>query len=247
MPKMKPGKDQGNIDKKALAKRTDDPLVLWNENDRIGLDEFTVLAPNWQKEKDQLNNPNNIGETIKIDNTVDDVIEEPVSSGGEGDPKVKLNTKQEFGDDHLFGSRRFNRLWKLYNEVKKEPGIENNPEYHRLIKKLTRKMPRTIKNLDRNVEKSIEKRKEIYEKLNPGAPMDLKSDEIVKNVKNRVNEFIKNPFYVKPEPKVEENENKGDTGKGIVDQTPPPTNMRRGPYIAPRLGSDIKKSLKNFR
>ena len=238
MPKMKPGRDQGNIDKKALAKQTDDPLVLWDENDSIGLNEVTIFAPSGKdKKKDEVNNPNEIGDPIKIDSTI--------SSGGDADPKVKLNTKKEFGDDFLYGSRRFNRLWSLYNEVKDQPGIENNPEYHRLIKKLTRKMPRTIKNLERNVENSLEKRKKIHEQLNPGVPMDLKSDEVIKNVKSRVNEFIKNPFYVKPEPEVEENEGTGNTGKGIVKTSPP--NGRRGPYIAPRLGSDIKKSLKNFR
>ena len=42
----------------------------------------------------------------------------------------------------------------LYNEVKDQDGIENNPEYHRLIKKLTRKMPRTVKNLERNISNS---------------------------------------------------------------------------------------------
>tara|TARA_A100001201_G_scaffold55921_1_gene54314 strand:+ start:11823 stop:12545 length:723 start_codon:yes stop_codon:yes gene_type:complete len=240
MPKMKPGRDQGNIDKKALAKQTDDPLVLWDENDRIGLNEVTIFAPSGKdKKKDEVNNPNEIGDPIKIDSTI--------SSGGDADPKVKLNTKKEFGDDFLYGTRRFNRLWSLYNEVKDQPGIENNPEYHRLIKKLTRKMPRTIKNLERNVENSLEKRKKIHEQLNPGAPMDLKSDEVIKNVKSRVNEFIKNPFYVKPEPEVEENEGTGNTGKGIVKTNFKPANARKGNYIAPRLGSDIKKSLKNFR
>lgn len=240
MPKMKPGRDQGNIDKKALAKQTDPDNELFPYTSGIqDLEEITLFGPSKEKikERDKLTNPNEIGDTIKIDSTI--------SSGGDADPEVKLNTKKEFGDDFLYGTRRFNRLWSLYNEVKDQPGIENNPEYHRLIKKLTRKMPRTIKNLERNVENSLEKRKKIHEKLNPGVPMDLKSDEVVKNVKSRVNEFINNPFYVKPEPEVEDNEGTGNTGKGIVKTSP--ANSRRGPYIAPRLGSDIKKSLKNFR
>jgi len=242
MPKMKPGRDQGNIDKKALAKQNGDDTLAQDEFDRLwtagGFGQLNAVDVGTAKNtKKNPNNPNEIGDVIKIDSTI--------SSGGDADPEVKLNTKKEFGDDFLYGSRRFNRLWSLYNEVKDQPGIENNPEYHRLIKKLTRKMPRTIKNLERNVENSLEKRKKIHEQLNPGVPMDLKSDEVVKNVKSRVNEFIKNPFYVKPEPEVEENEGTGNTGKGIVKTSP--ANERRGPYIAPRLGSDIKKSLKNFR
>ena len=73
--------------------------------------------------------------------------------------------------------------------------------------------------------------------------MDLKSEEVVQNVKERVNKFIENPFYVKPEPEVENNENKGNTNNDLVKTTA----ERRGPYLAPRLGMDIKKSLKNFR
>tara|TARA_B100001769_G_scaffold256364_1_gene233569 strand:+ start:2651 stop:3358 length:708 start_codon:yes stop_codon:yes gene_type:complete len=235
MPKMKPGKNQGNIDKKALAKQTDPDDELFPYTSGIqDLNEVTIFAPSKQK-KDPLTNPNEIGEVVKVG--------DPISSGGEGDPEVKLKTKNEFGDDFLYGSNRFNKLWSLYNEVKDKPGIENNPEYHRLIKKLTRKMPRTIKNLNRNVENSLEKRKKIHEKLNPGVPMDLKSEEVVQNVKDRVNKFIENPFYVKPEPEVENNENKGNTNNDLVKTTVP----KRGPYLAPRLGMDIKKSLKNFR
>ena len=266
MPKMKPGKNQGNIDINAVPKLTlGDPDTdfaqnefneLWDASNLGNLDEILVTAELSDEEKArrkrnknlrdqitlesdqyyddmQLQDMNDFAETIKIggDNNMS------VSSGGDSDPE----TKKEFGDDHLYGSRRFNRLWSLYNEVKDQDGIENNPEYHRLIKKLTRKMPRTVKNLERNISNSVDMRNKINEKLG-NAPMDLKTDEVVKNVKTRINKFIENPFYTKP-PAKEDNENKNknsNIGKEIVSQ-------KRGSYLAPQLGNDIKKSLKNFR
>ncbi len=266
MPRMKPGKNQGNIDVNAVPKFTGDPDTdlaqsefneLWEASNLGNLDEVLVTAELSDEEKArrkrnqdlrdqitleadqydadmQLQEMNDFTDTIKIDNNIS------VSSGGDSDPEIK----KEFGDDHLYGSRRFNRLWSLYNEVKGVDGIENNPEYHRLIKKLTRKMPRTVKNLERNISNSVDMRNKINEKLG-NAPMDLKTDDVVKNVKNRINEFIKDPFYVKP-PAKEDNENekqKTNTGKKSVITTA----QRRGPYLAPQLGNDIKKSLKNFR
>jgi hypothetical protein len=249
MPTMKPGKNQGNIDKKALAKQNGDDTTaqdefdsLWDSSGLGDLDEVLLtnkptktVSPQDRRYDRALDNDalNDFGDTIKIggDNNVS------VSSGGDGDPEAK----KEFGDDFLYGTKRFNRLWSLYNEVKDQDGIENNPEYHRLIKKLTRKMPKTIRNIDRNVKNSMDMRNKINEKLG-NAPMDLKTDEVVKNVKTRINKFIENPFYTKP-PSKEDNENKNQNsniGKEIVSQ-------KRGSYLAPQLGNDIKKSLKNFR
>lgn len=256
MPRMKPGKNQGNIDVNAVPKVNGDPDTdlaqsefdeLWEASnygdlDAVDLGTFknkhqaSVESRRYDRAIDNDVDPYNFGDTIKIggDNTVS------VSSGGDSDPEVK----KEFGDDFLYGSRRFNKLWSLYNEVKDQDGIENNPEYHRLIKKLTRKMPKTVKNLERNISNSVDMRNKINEKLG-NAPMDLKTDDVVKNVKTRINKFIKDPFYTKP-PEKEDNENEKqetNTGKNTVITTA----SRRGPYLAPQLGNDIKKSLKNFR
>lgn len=252
MPRMKPGKNQGNIDVNAVPKANGDPdnELFPDTSGTQQLDEVLVTAPSRAKKWwDNMFDPNKmlensskfnpiagLDQVIKIggDNTVS------VSSGGDSDPEVK----KEFGDDFLYGSKRFNRLWSLYNEVKDQDGIENNPEYHRLIKKLTRKMPRTVKNLERNISNSVDMRNKINEKLG-NAPMDLKTDDVVKNVKTRINKFIKDPFYTKP-PEKEDNENEKqetNTGKNTVITTA----SRRGPYLAPQLGNDIKKSLKNFR
>ena len=167
-----------------------------------------------------------------------------VASGGDSDNVEvkddlinKINT--EHRDPSLYGSNRFNKLWSLYNKVKGVEGIENNPKYHKLIKKISRKMPRTLTNLEKNVDKSIDMRKKIAGDLNSNAEVASR-DEIISSARTRALEFIKNPLYTPPERDSQKDNEEDDTTQGHNI-----TNQKSGRNLGSRLGTNIAAQLKN--
>jgi hypothetical protein len=171
-----------------------------------------------------------------------------ISSGGDSDNvevKDKLINKinTEHRDPSLYGSNRFNKLWSLYNKVKGVEGIENNPKYHKLIKKLSRKMPRTLTNLERNVDKSIEMRQKIASDLNSNAEVASR-DEIISSARTRALDFIANPLYTPPK-RDSQIDNEEDEIGGGAKKYSAGENLGSRSGTNPNLGSDISAALKN--
>jgi len=254
MPKMKPGKNQGNIDKKALAKQNGDDTLAqdeferlwtaggWGKLDSVDLgiikNKKTTNTSPQDRRYDRAvdNNADMFGDTIKINDTV--------SSAGDNPPDIKKDANEELGSGFLFGSRRFNKLMNIYHEVKDMPGIENHPKWHTLINKISRKLPRTVKNIEKSLNKSEEMRAKISNKMFGDDDGIVRgTDEIMSNIRASAQNLLNNPIPEKPKKEEKENDNTGNTNKNQVITTA----SKRGPYLAPQLGVDIKKSLKNFR
>ncbi|MDP6878106.1 MAG: hypothetical protein QGI18_05860 [Candidatus Marinimicrobia bacterium] len=157
----------------------------------------------------------------------------------------KINTK--WTPTNLSFTPRFNKLWKAYNLIKDKPGVQNDPRYHTLVKKLSRKMPRVAKNLEKSVTKSSQKRQEIAKIL--GQEANVSSDaEIIAKGRKEIANFIRNP-HVTPEPVKEiKNDDKVISKEKGVDQDNP--NGKTGinlntRSIGSKLGTDISAALKN--
>jgi hypothetical protein len=184
--------------------------------------------------------------TLREDNSMGKLDANAViSSGGESD---KVDTKdnliktinEQKVDSSLYGSNRFNKLWTLYNKVKGVEGIENNPKYHKLIKKLSRKMPRTLKNLKSNIEKSSSMRAKIGNTLDTNVSVQSNA-EIYNSAVERAQNFLKDPYFVPSTYESDEkNKNKGDIGDKPVTQ-----KYSVGENLGSRLGTDISAQLKN--
>lgn len=246
MPKMKPGKDQGNIDKKALPKQIGTWTgQIWDQDfmqDPFGLNALSGLTQNTDFRghitPDAIHDFGTGGNSSfgKLD--ADSVISSGGDSGGDNkDIVTKINDKEK--PTSLYGSGRFNQLWSLYNKVKDKPGIENDPRYHRLIKKISRKMPRTLKNLKTKMDKATEMRQKISNELGNNITV-TSSEENYKAAVARGNEFLADPYH-KPIVRDDQLENKDKKDIG-TEQT---NNRYSARNLGSRLGTDISAALKN--
>ena len=179
------------------------------------------------------------------------------SSGGKGRTENVSRSDNLAGS--LYGTNRFNKLWNLYNDVKGQKGIESNPKYQRLLRKLMRKMPKTLKNLERNVEKTERKRQAMNTKLG-FEPTVSSTAEIVSKGYDTAEKFAKDhtPEYVEKNENVKNKNQNVSANQEIVGNTNKGRlNLAGQPWVANlhspinlgdgdgRLGIDINKALKN--
>ncbi len=118
-----------------------------------------------------------------------------VSTGNKMSITDKINNK--WTPTNLSFTPRFNKLWKVYNLIKDKPGVQNDPRYHKIVKKLSRKMPRLLKHLNKSIEKSSQQRQETAKILGGKANVSLDA-EIAARGKEEVKQFVFNP-HVTPE------------------------------------------------
>ena len=168
-------------------------------------------------------------------------VTEDESEGGKGNEIVKnLNDKKDYGKLSISGTKRFNYLQKLYNKVKDIPGVENNPKFHKLVKKLSRKYPRMINRLERAKESSEKVRQQTANELSTN-PEVASITEITTSGMDAWNNFNKN-VWSKKNYSVDIQTNEDDKLGGKVQVE---TNEQRGENLGPRLGSNISAALKN--
>jgi len=170
-------------------------------------------------------------------------------SGGDNEPDKKNKIEKEFGEDFLFGSNRFNKLWTEYQRVKTLPGIENNPKYHALIKKISRKMPRTLKTFDRKFDSSVKKREEIMQKLNMENPVVQNKDKERARIKKSIFDFMRQPYATEEEKKKAIAENLKISNSKVVKTTGiekrSKIDLGTSRVNNPSLSSDIAAAFKN--
>lgn len=244
MPKMKPSK-KTNVKLTSPARKTktlnlDDPLAIegfggggsfdpYGDHNAFDLVNFSDIAGNYT-----------YGGTNQF------------SSGGDNEPDKKNKIEKEFGEDFLFGSNRFNKLWTEYQRVKTLPGIENNPKYHALIKKISRKMPRTLKTFDRKFDSSVKKREEIMQKLNMENPVVQNKDKERARIKKSIFNFMRQPYATEEEKENAIAENLKINNSKLVKTKNEPGNEKRSKIDLgasrvnnPSLSSDIAAAFKN--
>ena len=189
-----------------------------------------------------------------------------VSTGNKMSINDKIN--QKWTPTNLSFTPRFNKLWKAYNLIKDKPGVQNDPRYHKIVKKLSRKMPRVLKHLNKSIEKSSQQRQETAKILGGKANVSLDA-EIAAKGKKEVKNFILNP-HVTPQPVsdvinpdkvittksgVNQDSNTsasdwviGERARREKDNVPKMTgrnlNNKKAP-IGSSLGTDISAALKN--
>jgi len=159
-------------------------------------------------------------------------------SGGDNNNLISTINNQE-KPTSLYGSGRFNKLWSLYNKVKGVEGIENDPRYHKLIKKISRKMPRTLRNLKTKMDKSTEMRQKISDELGNNITV-TSSQENYNAAIARGNQFLKDPFH-KPIVRNSEEKNK----EKVIGEKQVVQKYSAGKNLGSRLGTDISAALKN--
>jgi len=160
-------------------------------------------------------------------------------SGGDNNNLISTINNQE-KPTSLYGSGRFNKLWSLYNKVKGVEGIENDPRYHKLIKKISRKMPRTLKNLKTKMDKSTEMRQKISDELGNNITV-TSSQENYNAAIARGNQFLKDPFHkATTYDSKQKNSSDSDIGEEQANQ-----KYSAGKNLGSRLGTDISAALKN--
>ena len=160
-------------------------------------------------------------------------------SGGDNNNLISTINKQETPTS-LYGGGRFNKLWKLYNKVKDNPGVENDPRYHKLIKKISRKMPRTLRNLKTKMDKSTEMRQKISDELGNNITV-TSSQENYNAAIARGNQFLKDPFHKDTTYNSNQtNSSDSDVGKEQANQ-----KYSAGKNLGSRLGTNIAAQLKN--
>ena len=159
-------------------------------------------------------------------------------SGGDNNNLISTINNQE-KPTSLYGSRRFNKLWKLYNKVKGVEGIENDPRYHKLIKKISRKMPRTLRNLKKNMDKSTKMRQKISDELGNNITV-TSSQENYNEAVALGRQFTIDPSH-KPIVRNSEKKNK----EKVIGKKPVAQKYSAGKNLGSRLGTDISAALKN--
>ena len=181
----------------------------------------------------------NIHDTIWDLNQTNNTVASGGDSGGDNKNLISTINNQE-KPTSLYGGGRFNKLWKLYNKVKDNPGVENDPRYHKLIKKISRKMPRTLRNLKTKMDKSTEMRQKISDELGNNITV-TSSQENYNAAIARGNQFLKDPFHKdKTYKKKEKNSSDSDIGKEQANQ-----KYSAGKNLGSRLGTNISAALKN--
>jgi len=206
----------------------DDALVVKNDPDAESKRRNAFYNYEYSDPNHPSNDPRNI---------------EEFNNNGEGNENKiakTLNDKKDYGKDSISGSKRFNYLQKLYFKVKDIPGVENNPKFHKLVKKLSRKYPRMIKKLERAKKSSQKVRQQTADELstNPGV---IPIKEIETNAINAWNKFGIMPWSPK-DYNVKENSN-NEEEIGVDEQII--QKYSAGENLGPRLGSDISAALKN--
>jgi len=242
-------KPKNNI--KGLARQTGTDLD--NIFDR---DEFVIQNRRKKRKDDNISDPAKPGDLPGLDpnlfdtpwyNKEDDNVVISGNEEGNGNKIAKtLNDKKDYGKDSISGTKRFNYLQKLYFKVKDIPGVENNPKFHKLVKKLSRKYPRMIAKLERAKKSSQKVRQQTADELstNPGvAPIK----EIETSAINAWNKFGIMPWSPKDYNVKENSNNEEEIGvdEQIIQKYSAGENL--GPRLGtnPNLGSDISAALKN--